>query len=206
MGYPERLLTEDESIVRQFHPHWRVLLLPAGWTLVAVAAVVVGVLKLDGAAMWAVIAASALAWLLLVTRPVVRWLTTQYVLTTERIVVRHGLVARTGREIPLENINDVSFSQSIVERMLGYGDVLIESAGETGQSRLGDIPDPEAFQSELYRIREQRALHFSGGGGGAAAAPRDRVAQLEALADLHERGALTDEEYAAEKRRLMEQS
>ncbi len=201
MGYPERLLTEDESIVRQFHPHWRVLLLPVAWTVVAIAAVVAAFMMTDGTTTWIALGATALLWLLLVTRPVVRWLTTQYVLTTERIVVRHGLVARTGREIPLENINDVSFTQSIVERLLGYGDLLIESAGETGQSRLGDIPDPEAFQSELYRIREQRSLHFAG--GGQVAAPRDRAAQLAQLADLHERGALTDEEFAAEKQRLM---
>jgi len=130
----------------------------------------------------------------------VAWYATNYVLTDERIVVRQGLIARTGTEIPLENITNVLFSQRVVERMLGYGDVLIESAGSQGQSRLEDIPDPEAFQSEVYRARELRSLHFRSTGNVAA---RDVVQQLEALADLRERGHLTDEEFAAKKRTLL---
>jgi hypothetical protein len=65
---------------------------------------------------------------------------------------------------------------------------------------LMDIPDPEAFQSEIYRARELRTLHFKGGGSSRA---RDVVEQLEALADLRERGHLTDAEFAAKKAKLL---
>jgi membrane protein YdbS with pleckstrin-like domain len=201
MRYPTRLLTPDEEILRQFRPHWRVLLPAAGW------AVLLGVLT--GIALaaleppWPAYAAAAavVVWLLLSARSVLRWWFTNYVLTTERIIVRSGMVARSGTEIPLENVNNVLFTQRVLERVLGYGDVLIESAGSQGQSRLRDIPDPEGFQSELYRVRELRALHFRGAGSGVAA--RDVVDQLERLADLRERGHLDDQEFARHKAELL---
>jgi uncharacterized membrane protein YdbT with pleckstrin-like domain len=197
MGYPERLLTEDEQILQQFHPHWRVLLPVVGWALVlgTLAVVLNSVL---GAQYTPIIGAGAgVLWLLLSLRRLFHWYFTTYVLTTERIIVRHGWLARSGTEIPLENINNVLFNQRVIERMLGYGDVLIESAGQQGQSQLENIPRPEEFQAEVYRAREERALHFSGGG------QRDVVAQLESLADLRERGHLTDAEFQAKKRRLL---
>lgn len=200
MRYPERLLTDDERIVHQFRPHWRTLLSALGWGVTAVAVVVAGWTVADQAAVsWAITGLGGVLVLAMAAPPLVRWLFTQYVLTTERIIVRTGVISRTGTEIPLESINDVRFSQSVSERLLGYGDILVESAGSRGQSRLSDIPDPEAFQSEIYGAREERSLHMGGGGGGA----RDPVAQLESLARLREQGAVTDEEFAAAKQRLL---
>ena len=203
--YPERLLTDGEEILHQFRPHWKVLLPAIGWAmaLAAIAGFAVAALPERWSPGWSFGASFGLAlllWLALSARALVAWYATNYVLTDERIVVRQGLIARTGTEIPLENITNVLFSQRVVERMLGYGDVLIESAGSQGQSRLADIPDPEAFQSEVYRARELRSLHFRSGGTVPA---RDVVQQLEALADLRERGHLTDEEFAAKKRTLL---
>lgn len=203
MAYPRRLLTEDEEVIREFHPHWRVLLMAGVWTVLGLAVIVVGtvVMGLEGAAMWAAVAVGVVVIVALAVPPIVDWKFRLYVLTTERIVVRTGVVSRDGTEIPLESINNVLYSQSVIERLLGYGDVLIESAGSQGQSRLDDIPDPEAFQSEVYRAREERSLHFQGQGS----APRDAVAQLESLAALHEQGVLTDEEFAEKKAKLMGQ-
>lgn len=203
--YPEHLLTEGEEILRQFRPHWKVLLPALGWAmaLAAAAGFIAAVLPDRWSAGWSFGASFALAlvvWLVLSGRALVAWYATNYVLTNERIVVRQGLVARSGTEIPLENITNVLFSQRVLERVLGYGDVIIESAGSQGQSRLEDIPDPEAFQSEVYRARELRSLHFRSSGTVPA---RDVVQQLEALADLRERGHLTEEEFAAKKRRLL---
>lgn len=197
MGYPKRLLTEDETIVHQFRPHWRVLLPVIGWLLMlGVLAVVAN--SVLGPEYTTIVGAVAVGlWLLLSARRIFNWWFTTYVLTSERIIVRHGWIARSGTEIPLESINNVLFSQRVMERLLGYGDVLIESAGQQGQSRIKDIPRPEAFQAEVYRAREQRTLHFSGG------TTRDVVAQLESLAELRERGHLTDREFEAKKRRLL---
>ncbi len=199
MRYPVRLLTDDEDIIHQFRPHWRVLLPAVGWAMVLGALAGAAFAALDPPYTWYALGAAVLIWLLLSTRRLFAWWFTNYVLTTERIIVRSGMIARTGTEIPLENINNVLFSQKVIERLLGYGDVMVESAGREGQSRLMDIPDPEAFQSEIYRARELRTLHFRGGGSRA----RDVVEQLESLADLRERGHLTDHEFAAKKARLL---
>jgi uncharacterized membrane protein YdbT with pleckstrin-like domain len=201
MRYPERLLTDDEEILHQFRPHWKVLLPAAGWAMLLAALVGIAFAALDRTPALGALAAAVLLWLLLSVRSIVAWLFTNYVLTTERIIVRSGMIARSGTEIPLENINNVLFSQRVLERLLGYGDVLIESAGTQGQSRLENIPDPEAFQSEVYHARELRSLHLQGGTGRGRA--RDVVEQLEALADLRERGHLTDAEFTAKKRKLL---
>lgn len=202
--YPDRLLTDDESIVAEFHPHWRVLLLPIMWVILTVGAVVVA-LQAPERPDWVVPTVSLLALVFLLgfgVPPLIKRQFTLYVLTSERIVVRTGVLTRNSREIPLESISNVVFNQSIIERMLGYGDVLLESSGETSTTRLEDVPDPEAFQSQVYATREQRSMHFSQGDGGPAA-PRDRTSRLTALADLHDRGKLTDGEYEAEKAKLL---
>jgi membrane protein YdbS with pleckstrin-like domain len=199
MRYPRRLLGHDEEILAAFRPHWRVLLPALGWAMLLAGLGGVALAALDDPWELMALAAAPVLWLLLAGRSFLRWWFTSYVLTSERIIVRQGMVARRGTEIPLENIVNVLFSQRVTERLLGYGDVLVESAGSRGQSRLQDVPDPQGFQSEIYRARELRSLHFSRGGGGT-----DVVARLERLADLHERGHLTDEEFERSKHRLLD--
>jgi uncharacterized membrane protein YdbT with pleckstrin-like domain len=200
--YDEGLLTDDESVVLELRPHWRVLLPASAWALGSVGLLVTAYVLRGRVALlsWALVVVAVAVLAAFTVPPIVRWFFTDYILTTERIIVRRGWIARSGTEIPLESINNVLFSQTVVERVLGYGDVLLESAGESGQSRLRDVPDPEHFQAAVYRVREDRSLHFS---RGPATGPRDVVAQLEALAELHERGKLTDDEFAAQKARLL---
>jgi uncharacterized membrane protein YdbT with pleckstrin-like domain len=199
MRYPTRLLTDDEDVLRQFRPHWRVLLPVLLWAMLMAALAGVGVAALSSPWREAAIGGAVLIWLLLAGRPLVDWWTTSYVLTTERIVVRRGLIARSGTEIPLEQITNVLFSQTMFERFLGYGDVVLEAAGSQGRSEFHDIPDPEGFQHEVYVARELRTLQSQGAGRAV-----DPVTALERLADLRERGHLTDEEFERGKRRLLE--
>lgn len=208
MAYPVRLLTDDEEILREFHAHWRVLLPPIGVALVLL--VVAGVIgALAGTTMLGSFTLASVLWVLAIVvsivaaiQPVIRWWFTRYVLTTERIIVRRGVVSRSGVEIPLENVNNVHFSQRVVERMLGYGDVLLESAGATGQSRLTNIPEPERFQSQIYAAREARMLTLES--GGRVDSPRDVAAQLQTLSDLHDAGKLSDDDFERQKRRLLD--
>ena len=74
------------------------------------------------------------------------WATINFVITSDRVIYRSGLIAKHGIEIPLERVNNVSFRQGIFERMIGAGDLLIESGGEDGQQRFTDIRDPERVQ------------------------------------------------------------
>ncbi len=205
MPYPKRLLTEGEEIVRDFRPHWRLLAIPVGAVLLSLAAIVL-VWLWDPAVVvnWIVTAAAAVFIFWWGVRPFIHWWFTHYVLTNERLIRRSGFIARRGVEIPLENINDVQFSQTVIERLLRSGDLLIESAGEQGQSHFHDIPEPEEFQSLIYRIREERSHNLQRSPGVSDHAASDPTAQLERLARLHAEGRLSDDEFAAQKAKLLD--
>jgi uncharacterized membrane protein YdbT with pleckstrin-like domain len=162
-----RLLGEDEELVVDTHPHWKALLLPA----VAVPVVV-------GLASWAVfamgdfngrgyaqIAVVVVAVLLLVwvsLLPWLRWRTTRFLVTSRRVVIRSGVISRTGRDIPLARVNDVTFTHGLVDRALGCGTLLIESGGERGQLVIADLPHVENIQRQLSDLVEQANLPHAG--------------------------------------------
>lgn len=196
MGYPEKLLSDDEVIVSQFRPHWSGILKEA--LLIFLALVLVVILAVIGAHPL-VIVAVAVVTVLLIARGLIKWLFTLHVITNERLIFREGFYAKSGKEIPLEVINDVAFSQTAYERLFGTGDLLIESAGTHGQSRYSDIPDPEAVQSLIYSVREERMREMEG----SRVAGESTASQLATLARLHDEGKLTDEEYQVEKGKLL---
>ena len=209
MGWPEDSLSEGEVVETEFRQHWKLLIVPIAWFVLAL--IIIGViawivpdgdtwdwvqlvltLAVVGAAIWFVV------------RPIVSWLTTRYVLTNERLVTRRGLIAKAGIEIPLENITNVNFSQTAIERMLGAGDLLVESAGTTGQSEFKNIPRPDNFASLLYKVREERAVSMQGGTV-VQARDSDPTEQLQRLKKLHDDGILTDEEYQAKRQKLVDE-
>ncbi len=158
-------LTDDERLVLRLHPHWKTLIRPVLIAVLAVAvALVLEVVIPSGTAAaaerLAVAAAAILALMLWLTVPVLRWRTTTYELTTRRLRVRDGVVTRRGRDIPLARINDVSFSKGLLDRLLGSGRLVVESAGEHGQIVLTDIPQVESTQARLFELveAEQRRL------------------------------------------------
>lgn len=201
MAYPQRLLSPDEVVVREFRPHWsRILTEIVLSVAVVIVLVLVATLFDFGAEAW-VLGAIALIWLVLVARGLLAWWFTQHVITNERVIYRAGILSRQGKEIPLEVINDVSFQQSAWERLIGSGHLLIESAGEMGQSHYRDITQPEEMQTVIYQVREERMMQLERADTGGTIS---RSQQLEILARLHDEGKLTDDEYTAEKRTLGE--
>jgi uncharacterized membrane protein YdbT with pleckstrin-like domain len=158
-------LTEDEHLVLRLHPHWKTLIGPLSVAVLVVAvALIAEVLIPPGSAATVirlvVAAVAILAVMLWLIVPVLRWRTTTYELTTRRLRVRSGIVTRHGRDIPLARINDVSFEKGLLDRLLGSGRLVVESAGEHGQILLDDIPRVEFTQATLFRLveEEQRRL------------------------------------------------
>ena len=215
MAFPERLLSEDEELIYDLRPHWLTLVVPVLLTVAVVVAVgaawvVMPAGDLQQPARMAVGVIGLAVLLATVVGRVLRWATTHFVLTTERLIFRSGVVAKFGREIPLERINDVTFSQSLLERLIGAGDLLVESAGEHGQSRFSDIRDPEAVQLELYRQMEANARTRASWGIAPPAAPVTAAPaasipeQLRQLAELRDRGVITIAEFEAKKTQLLQ--
>ena len=202
MPFPRRLLTEGEEIVLDLRPHWIALLKPVLWTI-AIGSVAGFLWVMAGPSSdvlkqmrIAIVALALILWIPLAAVPAARWRFTLFVLTNERVITRSGVIAKHSKEIPLETINDVTFGQRIIERMLGAGDLVIESAGESGQNRFTDIRRPEKVQLEIYRAAEGRK--GLGRPGGPSLAD-----ELSKLADLRDRGVLTDEEFQDRKRKLL---
>jgi len=158
-------LTEDEHLVLRLHPHWKTLIGPLLVAVIVVAAALIAEVLIPSNSAAAVerlvvAAVAILAVMLWLIVPVLRWRTTTYELTTRRMRVRSGIVTRHGRDIPLARINDVSFEKGLLDRLLGSGRLVVESAGEHGQILLNDIPRVEFTQATLFRLveEEQRRL------------------------------------------------
>jgi uncharacterized membrane protein YdbT with pleckstrin-like domain len=158
-------LADDEQEVLRLHPHWKTLIRPLLVAIVVVAAalLIVAVIPSGKAAAverLAVAVVAILALMLWLAVPLLRWRTTVYQLTTRRLRVRSGIVTRHGRDIPLARINDVSFEKGLLDRLLGSGRLVVESAGEHGQILLNEIPHVEYVHATLFRLveDEQRRL------------------------------------------------
>jgi uncharacterized membrane protein YdbT with pleckstrin-like domain len=164
VGFPESVLTTGEQVVLHLHPHWKAMIRPVLVLVLAVAAVVAAAIFLSSNVTLLIVGALALiAVLWLTVWPWAKWRTTHYVFTTERVIMREGVFSRDGRDIPLNRVNDVSFSHNFIERLLGCGKLTIESAGERGQVVLDDIPRVEKVQSQLYELTEaQNTAHSFG--------------------------------------------
>lgn len=163
MAYPKALLSAGEEIVLDLHPHWKALIVPLGLlpVVIGLAAFLAAILPSGGARGPLRIAILVVAVLVLLwwsLRPLLRWQTTHYVVTNRRIVHRSGVLARRGRDVPLNRVNDVSFSHGLIERLLRCGTLTVESAGERGQVVLADVPRVESVQRTVYELVEQHDL------------------------------------------------
>jgi uncharacterized membrane protein YdbT with pleckstrin-like domain len=207
VAFSRKLLNEAEDIVLDLHPHWYFF---AKSLLALLGSSVLGLYVLFGwkdAPGWV----EALAGILVLVSLVwfgltyAKWATTNFVITTDRLIYRHGVLAKHGIEIPLDRVNTVFFSQTIFERMLGSGDLTIESAGEMGRQAFSNVRKPSAVQNEIYRqieANENRKFDRVGAGRGgepAASIPE----QIDQLDQLRQRGLISDNEFQAKKAELL---
>ncbi len=203
MPYPKKLLNDYETVALDLHPHWWYFSKPA---VLLVASIVFGIVArvyLDGddeeAVSYLAIGLIVFSAFWLAAR-YAKWANTNFVITSDRIIFRSGVVAKSGIEIPLERVNNVLFSQSLFERLLGAGDLLIESGGEAGQQRFSDIRRPGRVQNLIHaqmEVNESRRFQLP------TATVTDVPTQLEKLEGLLERGTITREEFEVQKRRVL---
>ena len=159
-GIPAKLLGDGEEVVMAMRPHWKEMFWPAVvLVLTSPVATYLAAIVPDGSAQkWLRLTIGVIAILVLLrwtVWPFLKWLTTSYVITDRRIITRVGVIARLGRDMPISRINDVTFEHSgILERVLGCGTLIVESAGERGQLVLRDVPRVEEVQRDVYKLAE----------------------------------------------------
>jgi uncharacterized membrane protein YdbT with pleckstrin-like domain len=216
VAYPRKLLNQNETVELDLRPHWWFL---APRLAVLVLAVLLGIVvmaagddsTLDNGAIKALVGIAVVAALIWFGVRYSQWATTNFVVTSDRVIYRHGVLSKRGIEIPLDRINTVVFNQSFFERIIGAGDLEIESAAET-PSVFTDIRKPSVVQAEIYRQTEDNenrkfdriGANASSAGAAAAGAGGLSVAeQLEKLEGLRDRGSITQEQYDAQKAQLL---
>jgi len=220
MSFPKRLLVPGEELVLDLRPHWIALALPG---LAALAVAIGGfwiISKLDGTVNWFVLVGMAILLVAYPIRRLVWWLTSYFVVTSDRLIHREGWIAKHSMEVPLEAINDVRFSQGVFERVIGAGTLVVQSASEAGREEFKAIRKPEEVQKTIYHqgeLNQKRMFQPSSPTPASPPAPPDpsrpvsppmapsTATELERLADLRAKGVLTEEEFQAQKARILGQ-
>ena len=211
MPYPRHLINEGETVALDLHPHW--------WyfskhilTGIPLFLLLIGVISIQGSDSdagkfvagwgWGILALIWAGWLAL---KYFQWRFTYFVVTDDRVIFRTGVFAKHGVEIPLERINNINFRQGMWERVIGAGDLDIQSAGQEGESHFEDVRHPDGVQQEIYRQMEVNAKRqASWSAPQAPAAGASIPEQIEQLAALRDKGHISPQEYEAKKAALLE--
>jgi uncharacterized membrane protein YdbT with pleckstrin-like domain len=201
MPFPRKLLNEGEDVILDLHPHWWFFTGPVMGAAASTALLIV-LSRLEVDYVWLVGGAMlvvSLVWLLV---RYLKWVTTNFVLTTDRLIDRSGVLGKHGREIPLERVNDITVNQTLFERLIGAGDVMIESGGERGQQQFADLPRPFLVQNTIYTEIERAQARDAD-----RAAGRSQLSipeQIEKLDELRQRGVISAAEFEAKKQQLLD--
>ena len=201
MAFSRKLLNTGEDVVIDVRPHWRFFLGPALLLLLALGGLVAAA-ALDAhdyvQLALAAVTLGALCWF---AGRYARWATTNFVVTTDRLIYRSGVLGKQGIEIPLENVQTVFFNQNLFERLLRSGDLVIESGGERGRQAFSDIGRPSQVQNEIYRQIEANQNRMFRGRTSSGPSVTEQLDQLD---DLRRRGVVTQAEFDAKKATLLD--
>jgi uncharacterized membrane protein YdbT with pleckstrin-like domain len=226
MPYPKNLLNPRENLALDLRPHWWFF---SKHILTGVPLFILWILSFrldDGTGRDvanAVLGVLTIVWAIWLGVKLLSWLRTYFVVTDQRVVYRTGVIARHGVEIPLDRINNSNRHQRVWERMMGAGDLDIQSAGDEGTTVFENVRHPDGVQQEVYRQMESDATRDAGrgadavgeavakamtqqgsGGGGGGGGGQTVPEQIAALADLRDKGHITAAEYEQKKTQLLE--
>lgn len=207
-------LKKDEKILLIIRQHWIILVLPFfAWLVLAILLITLG---------WFSFSVSFLILLVAALYPLSQYINWKYNLwsvTNMRVVDESGFFSRHSKESPLDKINNVEFDQSVWGRLFGFGDVDIQTAAELGETTYNVIHHPKLLKDTITHAQEEykksqissqatqlaEAIAKSNPGmQSTSQQPRQMVGdELSKLFDLLQKGAITHEEYIAQKNKLM---
>ncbi len=148
-------LASGEKVIFHAHSHWKNVFVPVVVTLavtaLAVVALVAWVPDDQGWVRWAVLAVAAVLILVFGLWPIIVWLASTDTLTTRRLISRRGVFSREGKDIPMDRVQSVSYRRTLLERMLGSGTLVVQTAGETSDVELADVAH---LERRLLQVQE----------------------------------------------------
>jgi len=128
------------------------------------------------------------------------WRNKVYVVSNLRVMKLEGFFSKSHRDASLDKINDLVMTQSLLGRMLGYGDLQVLTANEASGMTFHQLHDPVEFKRQVLQLR---TVEMADGPGKGAASVADPIAQIQRLGDLRAKGVITEEEFAEKKKALM---
>jgi uncharacterized membrane protein YdbT with pleckstrin-like domain len=223
MPYPKHLVNEGEEVALDLRPHWWFF---SKHILTGIPLLILWILQFrldDGTGRdvaRGTLGVITIVWAIWLLLKFVSWTRTYFVVTDQRVVYRTGVLSRHGVEIPLDRVNNINFHQRMFDRIIGAGNLEIQSAGEQGTTMFENVRHPDGVQQEIYRQMEGDATRdagrgadavgkavadalakqgAAGGGGGGQTVPE----QIEALAKLRDQGHITPAEFEQKKAELL---
>ncbi len=143
------------------------------------------------------------------------WLNERYMITNRRVMEVKGIINKHVRDSALEKVNDVELDQSVVGRVLGYGTVQIITGSDIGVNMFRRISNPVRFKREMLNAKERLTEEPLPRTIGAEPVPQPDAATgltgdqrrisdlLIELAELRQKGILSEEEFQAKKKELL---
>ena len=207
-------LKKDEKILVIIRQHWIKLVVPfLLWFLLFLLMFFISWLSTGAKFMILLLAAVYPAY------EYINWKYNLWTVTNMRVVDESGFFSRHSKESPLDKINNVEYNQSVWGRLMGYGDVDIQTAAEMGDDNYDLIHDPKLLKDSITHAQEEyKKIQISNQASQlaeaiakttASAAPQGSVSQtmiadeLHKLFELLQKGAITHEEYIAQKNKLL---
>ncbi len=154
----ESMLARGEKVVFTAHSHWKNLVVPVVVFALAAGAVAAGLTLLvpdsqtQAWQRWAIVAVGAVLTVIFAVWPFLEWLASTDTLTTRRLISRRGVLSREGREIPIERVQSVSYRRTLLDRILGCGTLVVQTAGETSDVELQDVAHLERRILQVQEI------------------------------------------------------
>jgi uncharacterized membrane protein YdbT with pleckstrin-like domain len=217
MPYPKHLVNDGEKVELDLRPHWWYFSRHI-WTGIPLFVLLILLFQVHGNVrkyFGYLVIALVLVWAVWLAYEYLQWQFTYFVVTDQRVVFRTGVIGKHGVEIPLERINNINFNQNIWNRVIGAGDLEIESAGREGQTKFDNVRHPDGVQQEIYRQMEtnaRRQAAWSAPAPAPASAPAPATAtavgpsiaeQIRQLALLRDQGHISAAEFEAKKADLL---
>ena len=201
-------LKKDERILLVTRQHWLKMFWPL-FSWVAIAVLLFIFIEPVTALIIAFITALYPAYLFL------EWNYNLWAVTNVRVVDESGFFTRYSKESPLEKINNVEYDQTLFGRMFGFGDVRIQTAAEMGDTTYKWIHKPKLLKDTITHSQEeykagqikaqaqQLATAIKSSMGSTPVSSVPVAAEIEKLFELLQKGAITTEEYVAQKMKLL---
>jgi uncharacterized membrane protein YdbT with pleckstrin-like domain len=197
------LLKKDEKIIMETKPHWLTLIGPFFVMLIfSTLGIIIGsyglliILVFLGYFIYKIIQRNNNLW----------------IVTNLRIIDEYGVFSNNTKESPLDKINNISYLQSFLGKIFGYGNVQIQTAAEIGSTTYFSVENPKELKDaithmqeeyKLYQIKRQATEFANVMAAGQQNNKTDVAAELEKLYELKQKGIITEEEFNNRKTKIL---